>query len=61
MKTRKLSKHGRRKAEGVQHHHFLLRMETSTCPTENDKDAVKNALSYIIRDIDMKLLAAQKV
>lgn len=45
----------------IQHHHFLLRMETKTCPLETDKDDARNLISYIIRDIGMKMLAAPHV
>lgn len=55
--TRKATK----KPKEIQHHHFLLRMETKTCPSENDKDQAKQMLEQIVSDIDMKLLAAPHV
>lgn len=45
----------------IQHHHFLLRMETKRCPLEANKEAARDLISYIIRDIDMELLAAPHV
>lgn len=50
-----------RKIKKIQHHHFLLRMETSKCPLEDDKDMARDLITYIIRDIDMKLLAAPHI
>lgn len=45
----------------IQHHHFLLRMETKTCPLADDKAEVKTMISRIIRDIKMKLLGEPRV
>lgn len=56
--TRRTTRHGKRH---TQHHHFLLRMETKYCPLEANKDKARDLISYIIRDIDMKLLAAPHV
>jgi S-adenosylmethionine/arginine decarboxylase-like enzyme len=36
-------------------------METRSCPLEKDKDAARDMISYIVKDIDMKLLAAPHV
>ena len=45
----------------VQHHHFLLRMETEQCPSAADKEMAEHMIYMIIRDIKMKLLDVPKV
>ena len=40
----------------IQHHHFLLRMETRTCPTADDKDMAGDLITRILHDIKMKPL-----
>jgi S-adenosylmethionine/arginine decarboxylase-like enzyme len=45
----------------IQHHHFLLRMETMKCPSEQDKDEARIMIENIINDIGMKLLASPHV
>lgn len=54
-KTRKAQK------PKIQHHHFLLRMETEICPLENDKDMATAMIQYIVHNIKMKLLAEPHV
>jgi len=43
-------------ADLIQHHHFLLRMETLTCPSVDDKDMAGELISRILHDIKMKPL-----
>lgn len=50
MKTRK------QKHKAIQHHHFLMRMETTTCPLENDKETVVRIINQILKDIGMDKL-----
>ena len=47
----------------IQHHHFLLRMETRSCPsaTVEDREAARLLVEQIVRDIDMKLLGEARV
>lgn len=45
----------------IQHHHFLLRMETKLCPTADDKEEAARLITYIIRDIKMNLLGKPRV
>ena len=45
----------------IQHHHFLLRMETTTCPGVEDKGMARHLIASIIRDIHMKILARPQV
>jgi S-adenosylmethionine/arginine decarboxylase-like enzyme len=45
MKTRK-NKH-------IQHHHFLMRMETKTCPLESDKEKTVVLINKLLQDIGM--------
>jgi S-adenosylmethionine/arginine decarboxylase-like enzyme len=45
----------------IQHHHFLLRMETAICPLESDKKMASDLLTYIVRDIDMTMLDSPRV
>lgn len=62
MKTRSVSKKRRiRQTKKIQHHHFLLRMETEHCPSHDDKQMAHDLITYIVRDISMKLLAAPHV
>jgi S-adenosylmethionine/arginine decarboxylase-like enzyme len=42
--------------ETVQHHHFLLRMETQSCPGPDDKEKAEHMIHMIINDIHMQLL-----
>jgi S-adenosylmethionine/arginine decarboxylase-like enzyme len=60
-RTRK-NKHKNKKNGGdavtdlIQHHHFLLRMETLKCPSADDKDMASTLISRILYDIKMKPL-----
>ena len=45
----------------IEHHHFLLRMETKKCPSAEDKEEAKQLISNIIKDIHMHLLAEPRV
>jgi S-adenosylmethionine/arginine decarboxylase-like enzyme len=45
----------------IQHHHFLLRMETRSCPSAADKEAAADMLRAIVADIDMELLGEPRV
>lgn len=51
----------KRTRKKVQHHHFLLRMETSHCPSEADKEDVRDLVERIVRDLHMKLLGEPRV
>lgn len=57
MKTRKQ----KRGYDKIQHHHFLLRMETKSCPLEKDKPRVKALVSTILDDIGMKRLDEPRI
>lgn len=57
-KTRK-SKY--KQKDHIQHHHFLLRLETKSCPSEKEKEKAKHLISQIIHDIHMKLLGEPRV
>ena len=50
-----------RKTRKIQHHHFLLRMETRHCPEDTDKEKAKELLERIVRDLHMKLLGEPRV
>lgn len=50
-----------RKQPRIQHHHLLLRMETKTCPGEEDKQAAKDLVERIVKDIRMKPLGEARV
>jgi len=58
----KTRRRGRGRKE-IQHHHFLLRMETRNCPAAADKDKEEARLlvERIVGDIDMKLLGEARV
>jgi len=45
----------------IQHHHFLLRMETKTCPGAGDKTEAKTLVKKILKDIRMNLLGDPRV
>jgi len=45
----------------IQHHHFLLRMETKTCPGAEDKADAKALVKRILKDIHMNLLGDPRV
>lgn len=45
----------------IQHHHLLLRMETKSCPTDEDKEQACHLLKMIVQDVDMKLLGEPHV
>lgn len=51
----------RRGSKEIQHHHFLLRMETLTCPSAADKEEARLLVERIVGDIDMKLLGEARV
>ena len=59
MKTRRNSR--KSKTMKIQHHHFLLRMETEKCPSVDDKEDAKLLITRIIKDIHMHLLAEPRV
>jgi len=40
----------------IEHHHLLLRMETTICPGPDDKDKAEKLIQNIIHDIGMNLL-----
>jgi S-adenosylmethionine/arginine decarboxylase-like enzyme len=50
-----------RKQKQIQHHHFLLRMETKTCPGKADIQATEAMVYQIIHEINMKPLDTPKV
>lgn len=56
-KTRKLNRPSRK----IQHHHLLLRLEIQKCPTKDDKESISQMIQQIIKDIQMKSLAAPHV
>ena len=45
----------------IQHHHLLLRMETMSCPTADDKAEASALITRILRDIKMNLLGEPRV
>ena len=45
----------------IQHHHLLLRMELERCPGPDDKQEARDLIERVIRDIQMKALAAPHV
>lgn len=63
MKTRRTAKRSKtstrrngnrsNKADAIQHHHLLLRMEMRRCPTAADKKEVADLLLRIVHDIHM--------
>ncbi len=55
-KTRKV-----RNFDKIQHHHFLLRMEMKSCPSDADKKQAGELLQKIIRDIRMKPLDTSRL
>ncbi len=55
-KTRK-----QKKSHKIQHHHFLLRMELKSCPSDKDKKQAEELLKKIIRDIRMKPLDTPRI
>ena len=65
MATRKhlkpLTNKNTRKLKRIQHHHLLLRVETCTCPTKDEKDKARTMIKRIIKDIRMKPLDTPKV
>jgi S-adenosylmethionine/arginine decarboxylase-like enzyme len=56
MNTRK-NKNKSRNSEKIQHHHMLLRAETQTCPSSEDKASMERKIHQLIKDIDMASLA----
>jgi len=61
-RTRKnVNKNKQRNYDRIQHHHLLLRMETKSCPLENDKAEAAQMIHDIVNDIHMKLLAQPHV
>jgi len=61
MKTRKNTRSSQKKKMKIQHHHFLLRMETKKCPLDTDKEEAKTLITRIIADINMQLLGEPRV
>lgn len=55
MKTRK------HKQNHVDHHHFFVRLETTSCPQECDKAHMASVLKRILKDIHMKPLDKPRV
>jgi S-adenosylmethionine/arginine decarboxylase-like enzyme len=61
-KTRKLRKSRlNRPSRKIQHHHMLLRLEIQKCPKKEDKESISLMIQQIIKDIQMKSLAAPHV
>jgi S-adenosylmethionine/arginine decarboxylase-like enzyme len=56
-KTRKVN----RPSQKVQHHHLLMRLELETCPKKEDKEKIEHMIGQIIKDVQMKSLAAPSV
>lgn len=50
-----------RKQKHVEHHHFLVRMETTTCPLESDKKATVEMIRRILKEIRMEPLDEPRV
>jgi S-adenosylmethionine/arginine decarboxylase-like enzyme len=50
-----------RPSSKIQHHHMLLRLELQTCPNKYDNDKISKMIEQIIKDINMKSLAAPHV
>ena len=60
--TRKNNKYNNtKKSKKIEHHHMLLRLELESCPYKDDKEHVEHMITQIIKDINMKNLAAPKV
>ena len=60
-KTKKTKAGSRGQTLKIQHHHFLLRMETKTCPGPGDKADAKALVKRILKDIHMNLLGDPRV
>lgn len=60
LKSSKPSKKNKQN-KTIQHHHFLLRLETKYCPVENEKEKAKKLIMHITQDIHMKLLGEPRV
>lgn len=58
-RRRKTQKH--KNGDTIQHHHLLLRLETSTCPTKQKSASAKELLLSIVRDTHMKVLGEPRV
>jgi len=58
---RPLTNKNTRKLKKIQHHHLLLRVETCTAPTKDEKDKATTMIKRIIKDIRMKPLDTPKV
>ncbi len=56
QKTRKV-----KNSDKIQHIHFLLRMETVTCPSAAEKEQAGLMIHNIIRDIDMVPLDTPRI
>jgi S-adenosylmethionine/arginine decarboxylase-like enzyme len=56
-KTRKIKK----THPDIEHHHLLLRLETTRCPGPEDKAEAETLIRNIVKDIHMKLLAKPHV
>jgi S-adenosylmethionine/arginine decarboxylase-like enzyme len=56
-KTRRVN----RPSNKIQHHHLLMRLELERSPTKNDKESVEKMIENVIKDINMKSLAAPHV
>ena len=55
-KTRRRSRRSK-----IQHHHFLLRVETQKCPTADSRDEIRDLITTIVREVNMKLLSPPQV
>jgi len=60
-KSRSAKGSSRKETLKIQHHHFLLRMETKKCPDKNQKSEAKALVKHILKDINMKLLGDPRV
>lgn len=45
----------------IEHHHLLMRIETSTCPLEKDKDKMGELIREIVNDVSMVPLGPHQV
>jgi len=49
-------KHKNHPKSPIEHHHLLVRFETTTCPSKADMEGVKKKLNHLIYDLSMNFL-----
>jgi S-adenosylmethionine/arginine decarboxylase-like enzyme len=58
---RRKTRRANRPSSKIEHHHMLLRLELERCPAKSDKEKISIMIQQIIKDINMKSLAAPHV